>query len=131
MENYYFNLEATSFTPKVSFDLNNGILNISGSLYPENPYSFFEPIMGYINSVDKNFDVDATFSINLYIINSSSYKRLLCFIQKLSEKYKTLTIEWICEYDDVDNIESGYIIKDILDNQVNVVISGDCGGVLY
>lgn len=78
-------LERKADTPKVSFQAQEGFLEIRGRSLPENAESFYRPLLdwvkGYINTAPER----TVFSLDLEYFNSSSVKQVLSLLIKLEE----------------------------------------------
>lgn len=110
MEN--LKIEATKYTPEISFDCENHLLEISGESYPENIAEFYAPIFSWMEEYFDQLDDNQPVIINMELIyfNSSSSKILLDLFEVLEEatgKGKNITVNWIYEEEDEDTLEFG------------------------
>ncbi len=103
-------IEGTKKTPLVEFQT-NGKLVMKGSAYAENARAFFDPIIAWIENFSSN-----TVILDLYLdyINTSSAKKLFEMLKKLelNSNLHNVTVNWIYEEGDEDNLETGQILKD-------------------
>ncbi|MFN2127163.1 MAG: DUF1987 domain-containing protein [Anaerolineales bacterium] len=112
-----FNIEATSHSPKVSFDPEKQLFEISGESRPENASVFYEPILNWIKDFEATFDGNSeafndpfTFDFKLDYFNSTSAKFILDFCKKIGQlqvKGLQLNVRWLYEEDDDDMLEVG------------------------
>ncbi|MBI2418902.1 MAG: DUF1987 domain-containing protein [Ignavibacteriales bacterium] len=108
-------LSKTKNTLGVNFDANNGILELSGSSYPENTTEFFRPLIDWIQKYFLNVTGKLTLNIKIDYLNSSSIKYLSDMIDKLENYHKsggTVEINWYHKEDDEDIMEMGEEIKE-------------------
>ena len=82
-------IQATGITPKISFDIDQKVFEISGESRPENVKDFFDPILSWLNSYFNNLISNDlhTFKIKLEYFNSSSAKYLLSLLKNISLYY--------------------------------------------
>ncbi|MFZ5570896.1 MAG: DUF1987 domain-containing protein [Thermodesulfobacteriota bacterium] len=104
-------LEATKYTPDICFDPDRQLLSIRGESYPENTMEFYAPVFeclkDYLALPD---DPPLTVDVELIYFNSSSSKTLINLFDLLdgaAREGRTITINWIYETDDEDNLEFG------------------------
>ena len=106
MENIF--IESTPVTPKVNFDADNGLIEISGRSIPENPIKFYTPLIEWLKKyIDAPKEL-TTVSMKIEYFNTSSSK-LIFQILKLFEKTHSdehkVNIKWY--YKDEDMLETG------------------------
>jgi len=70
------NIEPTKSTPKVLYLENEKTLEISGESYPENSFTFFEPLFQWLETALPQLTY-LTLKVNIRYMNSSSTKCLL------------------------------------------------------
>jgi len=109
-------IQKTKCSPEVYYDSQNSKLRIIGAAYPENPYSFFEPIRAWIDNFLLQMTSDAELSIQLSIpyMNTSSSKCIFSILKGLQESYengKNIKICWYYNKDDDDELDNVEIIK--------------------
>lgn len=122
MENVF--IEGSGRTPKVSFDANNGILEISGRSIPENSIVFYQPLFNWLNDYMKNppFTTNVIFKFEYF--NTSSSKCILDILRKLENLSKVnehVYIRWYYEEGDEDMEESGRDFKTITELNIELV----------
>jgi len=109
MEN--INIEATRFTPRISFDSKCNVFEIRGESYPENAADFYSPVFFWIeNYIGQLEDHPFTIDIELFYFNSSSSKILLDLFDLLEEAAKNgrqIIINWFYEDNDEESLEFG------------------------
>ena len=103
-------LEKTKYTLQVNFNTQKGVLEMSGSSYPENAMEFFTPIFEHLSEYVSNVKKDLTVDIRIDYLNTSSTKCILDFLEMLEsyhlDGYK-VTVNWHYESDDEDMLETG------------------------
>ncbi len=114
MEN--INIEATRFTPRISFDIKSSLLEIRGESYPENTADFYSPVFFWVeNYIEQLKDQSFSIDIELFYFNSSSSKILLDLfdlLESAAKKGRNITVNWIYEDDDEESLEFGEEFQD-------------------
>ncbi|MFZ4399001.1 MAG: DUF1987 domain-containing protein [Bacteroidales bacterium] len=105
-------IPATDITPKISFDIQEKVFEITGESRPENVRDFFDPVLSWINQYFTNLkSADLhTFNFKLEYFNSSSAKYLLTLLKNIGLHYKNgakIEIDWYYEEGDDDMKEVG------------------------
>ena len=103
-------LEGTSKTPTVSFDENNGMLELKGRSIPENSIEFYKPFIDWIDRYARDPRPKTTLSVQLEYFNTSSSKCILDLFKKLELIRTTgneVLVLWHYEQDDEDMLEAG------------------------
>lgn len=119
-------IPATDFTPKVSFLVETGQLEISGISRPEDVAGFYEEILqwftGFEEAVlkpDYRYEADdLRISFKMSYFNSSSSKyfiMILKHIKNLAEKGITFNIDWYYEEGDEKMMEDGEDLEDAVE----------------
>ena len=104
-------IEATDYTPALSFDYHNNILEIRGISYPENTSTFYAPVFSWLEEYFSQLQGDQIIvNIEIIYFNSGSSKVLLDFFDLLDEaafRGIKVTVNWVYEEDDKDMLEYG------------------------
>ncbi len=124
MDNLF--IEATKYTPKISFDSTTHTLEITGETYPENAAEFYSPVFDwleeYLGQLKKQ-----TVVVNIEIVyfNSSSSKVLMDLFDRLEEAVKdgkNITLNWIYDKEDESALEYGEEFQEDLETlKLNLV----------
>ncbi len=77
-------IDATKTTPRIHYNEALQTFEISGESYPENSFSFFEPVFAWFHSVLPTLKV-LRLEVNIHYMNSSSTKCLLDLLDLLAE----------------------------------------------
>lgn len=104
-------IEATKYTPKISFNAETNVLEIKGETYPENTAEFYSPVFewleAYLNQLqDQKVRVD----MEIIYFNSSSSKVLMDLFDRFEESVKegkSIEINWIYHKEDESALEYG------------------------
>ncbi len=113
-----FKLEPTKYTIEVDLDPATGIFSLSGSSYPEDAMSFFEPVNEWIENYIDQEKRGITLNIRMNYINSSSSK---CFIDifEILENYAAeggeVMVNWYYMEDDDDIYDTGEELLEDMD----------------
>lgn len=108
MENLY--IPKGKYTLEVNFNAQSGLLEMSGSSYPENARKFYQPIFDWIKEYFYSYEKAVTLNLKLYYLNSSAIKCTLDILAIMEEYYKKgreIKVNWLHEEDDDDIIEIG------------------------
>lgn len=130
MEQLY--IEPTEFTPKVLFDPENSIFEISGFSRPENVIGFYRPILKWLEEynekvLSQNLDFSKsllTINMKMTYFNSASSKFLLDILlefMKFHSKGNKVEVNWFYEEGDDEIQESGEEISDMLGYPFNFI----------
>ncbi len=95
-------IQASTDTPKVHFDKDNNIFEISGLSLPEDAIEFYKPILSWLESYSASPNAETNFNLKLEYFNTASSKQiiqLLLFLEKLNTK-SAVKIFW--HYKDID-----------------------------
>ena len=111
--------EETRKTPKINFDYDSGIFEISGRSIPENSYEFYKPVMDWLDAYCETTKKQTIVKVFLEYLNTSSSKYIFDLFKKFetihkSDKEHTILIEWFYDQDDDDMIELGDDYRDMI-----------------
>ena len=102
MENQ-INIQATEVLPHILFDKSKGELLIEGRSMPEDAYSFFEPILDWLEEYIQEPAETTICTINLDYFNSGSVKQvftILCMLEDILETSQKVSVNWTYEKGD-------------------------------
>ncbi len=122
MDNLVF--EKTKSTLAVNFNAQTGVLELSGSSYPENTSEFYQPLIEWIQKYFLEVTKKLTLNIKIDYLNSSSIKFLSDIIDKLENYHKSsgeVEINWYYKEDDDDMMEMGEEIKEDVTFTFNLI----------
>lgn len=109
-------IEQTVNSPKIIFDPDNHIFEISGESRPANVAEFYEVLFAWLNEYYGHLpDLGdsgpaAAFNFNFEYFNSSSSKYILDFCRQIAghrSNGKNLAVRWHYENEDLDMLEAG------------------------
>ncbi len=123
MEKFF--LEATAKTPKLSFDNEHGLFEISGRSIPENSIEFYKPVLDWLDAYG-DLPIEKTkLLIKLEYFNTSSSKCLVDIFRRLEKMHANSTqveVEWYYDEEDEDMLESGEDFKEIIKVPIQLVL---------
>ena len=107
-----FNLiiNGTEDTPKIVFDTENHLYEISGRSLPEDVLAFYQPVLEWFDSFAESSINQMKLLIKLEYFNTASSKILLDIFMKLEEMKengKNITLDWYYIKADIDMYEAG------------------------
>jgi len=108
--------------PKVNFDPDHGLIELSGRSTPENTETVYRPLIDWMEEYVKAPKESTTVNIRFEYFNSSSAKyliRLLEFLNRLDESGKKFAINWF--YEDEELLEYGEDFEDVLELHFNYI----------
>jgi len=125
-------IESTEFTPKVNFDPEGSIFEISGFSRPENVIGFYRPILKWLEEynekvLSQNIKFEKsilTINMKMTYFNSASSKFLLDILlefMKFHSKGNKVEVNWYYEDGDDEILESGEEISDMLGYTFNFI----------
>ena len=116
-------IEATSRTPYVNFNADEGLLELKGRAIPENALGFFQPLVyDWLDDYVDNPKEETTVNINLEYFNTSSslwISKLFKKLAMLPTVGKKVTINWY--YMDEDSFEEGKDYEEISKMPFNLI----------
>lgn len=110
-------IQKTFESPAVSFDPDNGLLEIEGKLIPENAKRFYNPIMDWLEEYSQKPQSVTQVKLHFYYFNTISSKFILGILRKLDQIYKNgfeVKIEWRYLEDDEDGLEEGEEFSELI-----------------
>lgn len=123
--------EPTDTTPKILFDPDNLVFEISGHSRPEDVRSFYKPVIAWlkdfiqaISSNEINIEKPIEFDFKMVYFNSSSAKFLLDVlveIDKIHNGGKETIINWYYDDGDDDMLEVGEDLSDMVEFKFNYI----------
>ena len=122
MDNIF--IESTPKTPKVSFHVANGTLEITGRSIPENSYQFYEPLLEWLDRYDSQAAASTVLTFKLDYFNTSSSMYILGILKKIEKIFlagKQVSVSWFYDQDDEDMLQTGEDLKQIVKVPVNIV----------
>lgn len=115
-----------SETPEVILDKKRGVFSFEGRSLPENPFTFYTPVLEWVDSYVANPNKRTELNFSMSYFNTSSSKILLDIMKRFEciiEKNNELIINWICSPEDEDMIESGEIYEERMEDiPFNIII---------
>lgn len=125
MENLYIKgAKGTFFTPTVSFSAETGECLIAGESYLENTWSFYKPIIAWVEEYCQQTDTPLKFTFQLTYYNTSSSK---CFLdiakilKSFHERGGQLEVFWYYPEDDEDIMEEAEDYQKYLGLTINIL----------
>jgi hypothetical protein len=103
-------LEGSAKTPSVTFNANEGKLELKGRSIPENSVEFYKPLNEWIDAYGASPKAQTVVDIKLEYFNTSSSKCILDLFKKLegiNGKGTDVSVNWYFEEDDEDMEEAG------------------------
>jgi hypothetical protein len=111
------NITATEDTPKVILDHINKIFEISGRSLPEDVVVFYQPVMQWLEDLEKSPIENMELSIKLEYFNTASSKLILDILLKLEDIFNNgtqLKVKWYFLSSDTDMKEAGEEYSEIV-----------------
>ncbi len=104
-------IEATKYTPEISFNAETNILEIKGETYPENTAEFYSPVFDWLEAyLNQLQDHAVTVNMEIIYFNSSSSKVLMDLFDRFEDSVrdgKDIIINWIYDKEDESAFEYG------------------------
>lgn len=107
-------IEATPKTPKVIFDPNERLYEISGRSLPENVVKTYDPVIKWIERNLTQSKDEIVFNFKMDYLNSASAKMISLILTKLEELYASgikVNVKWFYHTDDDDIQSEGEIYQ--------------------
>ena len=122
------NINATDDTPRVVFDGESQTLNISGNSFPENTFSFYKPIIAWLEEHLDGMEKALTVEMDINYYNSSSskvYMNIFNMLRGAAEKGWSIVVNWYYDSDDEDAFEDGEEFKMGMESTTFNILSKD------
>ncbi|MBF0539073.1 MAG: DUF1987 domain-containing protein [Nitrospirae bacterium] len=121
------NIEATKVSPRIAFNAETGVMELSGKSYPENTFDFYRPVMAWLKSYfEQAITTQVVFNLRIVYFNSSSSKLLYDMFDLIEEaqgRGYEIVINWIYDKDNESAEESGMDFKEDFESlRFNMVI---------
>ena len=107
-------IEGTINTPRINFDVENSVFEITGKSMPEDSVDFYMPIMDWVDEFAIRPVSKAKFKVKLLYFNTTSSKMILEIIKKIGNAGADVKIDWYYYEDDEDMEEVGEHLQSIL-----------------
>ncbi|MCP4757628.1 MAG: DUF1987 domain-containing protein [Proteobacteria bacterium] len=111
-------IASTKYTPEISFDAENNLLEIKGESYPENTAAFYSPVVFWLDEYLRYLqDQEVTLNLELVYFNSSTMKVLMDIFEKFEEaveKNKRVAMNWIYDEQNENALEYGKELQEDL-----------------
>ena len=111
-------------TPHVSFNPNNGELELEGRSIHENSHEFFRPLLEWIIDYCKQPAEQTTLTVQLEYYNSSSLrflKKIISILAEIDSAEHKIAVKWYYESSDLDVMEEGETLKEIVNIPFEVI----------
>ncbi|MEM6641790.1 MAG: DUF1987 domain-containing protein [Bacteroidota bacterium] len=118
-----FVIESTKTTPYVSFTSSKKLLEIKGVSSPDNTPVFYSPVFTFLESI-ASYDIQhLNVCFSLLYFNSSSAKAFYNILKRIKGLTGAMTykIDWFCDENDEDMIESVEDFMDLLDLDIRIL----------
>ena len=108
-------IKATNDTPRVIFDPENDIFEISGRSLPEDVVAFYQPLIDWLEAYKTNPKKKTDFVFKYIYFNTATSKLvqdILFKLESLNESGNEVNILWYYEQDDEDMYDLGLEFKE-------------------
>ena len=117
-------IEPKNKTPKINFDGNVGLMEISGISCAENSVEFYKPIIEWIEHYKNQPQKQTVVDVNYKYFNTSSAKCILDVLERfvnLKNHGTDVNINWYYETDDEEMFDAGSNFSEILEMPFNLI----------
>lgn len=117
-------IESSAETPEIILDKKTNTFMFKGKSLPENPITFYEPILNWLESYISDPNTDTEVDFKMIYFNTSSSKILLDVMKKFEMIKKggfSVTINWRYREDDEEMLEAGEIYSERVDIPFNLI----------
>lgn len=123
MEKYI--VQGTKSTPFVELDFDKQVLSFKGKSYPENAYTFYEPIYKWVDEyLDKSIKNETIVEFFMSYVNTSSTKCLIILLDKINKAYlkdMRITVNWYFDDENGFDYEMGKDFSEDIDVPFNFI----------
>jgi len=117
-------IQATEDTPQILFDRIAGTMELSGKSYPDNVFSFYEPVLNWLNNYAPNPNTITKVDFKLDYFNTATAKiifDILSIFNSIHLKGHQVNICWYYKNGDDDMKEAGEGYKSILETEIEFI----------
>lgn len=117
-------ITATEDTPNVILDHVNKVFEISGRSLPEDVVVFYQPVIQWLEELEKNPIANLELSIRLEYFNTASSKLILDILLKLEQIFENgspLKVKWFFLSSDSDMKEAGEEYSEIVGLPIEII----------
>ncbi|MBN2213277.1 MAG: DUF1987 domain-containing protein [Bacteroidales bacterium] len=111
-------IKATNDTPRVIFDPESDIFEISGRSLPEDVVSFYQPVIDWLDEYSRLPNEKTEFVFKYIYFNTATSKLIQDILIRLEQIYETgndVVVIWYYEQDDEDMMDLGEEFKEYVD----------------
>jgi uncharacterized protein YkuJ len=108
-------IKATNDTPRVLFDPDNNLFEISGRSLPEDVVTFYQPVLEWLDEYTRAPLKKTDFVFKYIYFNTATSKLvqdILIKLEQLQEKGADVKVTWYYEQDDEDMLDLGIEFKE-------------------
>jgi uncharacterized protein YkuJ len=108
-------IKATNDTPRVLFDPDNNLFEISGRSLPEDVVTFYQPVLDWLDEYTRTPLKKTDFVFKYIYFNTATSKLvqdILIRLEHLQEKGLDVKVSWYYEQDDEDMLDLGIEFKE-------------------
>jgi uncharacterized protein YkuJ len=108
-------IKATNDTPRVLFDPDNNLFEISGRSLPEDVVTFYQPVLDWLDEYTRTPLKKTDFVFKYIYFNTATSKLvqdILTKLEHLQEKGSEVKVSWYYEQDDEDMLDLGIEFKE-------------------
>ena len=117
-------IKATNDTPRVLFDPDNNLFEISGRSLPEDVVTFYQPVLDWLDEYIRTPLKKTDFVFKYIYFNTATSKLvqdILTRLEHLQEKGSEVKVSWYYEQDDEDMLDLGIEFKENVDIAFEIV----------
>ena len=117
-------IRATNDTPKVLFDAENGIFEISGRSLPEDVVRFYKPVIDWLDEYKLELKDTTDFVFKYIYFNTATSKviqDILIKLEEINEKGSKVHVYWYYESDDEDMLDIGEEFSENVDIPYDII----------
>jgi len=124
-----FKIEATTFTPEITFDIENNTLNFLKVSKPANAITFYQPLFEFLDSFEKikvksKLTKELVINFKFDYFNTATAKvlyELLGRFKKIIDQGVDVIVNWYYIKEDDDLLEEGEIMSESLGIKFNFI----------
>lgn len=116
-------IEETKETPRIYFDPNNNVFEISNKSLPEDADKFYLPVINWLENYAANPNSNTNFVFKLEYYNTTSARYVSKIVNILNELNKTadVTIQWYFYENDEDMEDNGISFSEMNDVKFELI----------
>jgi len=99
-------IEPTDNSPKIILDAHEGLIEFEGKSYPENTFSFYQPVLDWLEDYFENIQDKTVVNFKFTYFNSATTQVIFDILDIIQEHYhEGIEVNWFIDEDNESSRE--------------------------